>query len=61
MKIICHHYNEYVVSTGVYSEAKDKVSYFKELSQSQDMVTDEYVLVSSVFRRTRHIIQCGHR
>ena len=61
MKIIRHHYTECVVSTGVYSEGKDKVSYFKELSQSQDMVTDEYVLVSSVLRRMRHIIQCGHR
>ena len=61
MKIIRPHYSECVVGTGVYREGKDEVSYFKELSQSQDLVTDEYVLVSSVFRRVRHIIQRGHR
>ena len=56
------HYNIRVVGTRVNKEDKDKVSYFKQLSQSRDTVTDEYILVSSVFKRTRHIMhRCGHR
>lgn len=55
------HYNICLVGTRVNKEDRDKVSYFKQLSQSQDTVTDEYIFVSSVFKRTRHIMQCGHR